>query len=75
MIQIPNLTPLQREICDRIWATDSREELLAWIDTLPRNLLPTVWSMIHMILAETIDQEDLGDMEQAREVIDRIRNA
>lgn len=73
MIKIEGLTPLQKELCDEIWSMDSQEELLAWVKLLPRSVLAQAWTMINMIIIESIDQEPIEDFTQAREVIDRVK--
>ena len=73
MIRIEGLTPLQIEILERIWSMDSQAEVMAWFDTLPRNLRQTAHAMLMMVVIEMIDEEPCEDLELARVVIDRVR--
>ena len=73
MIRIEGLTPLQIEILERIWSMDSQAEVIAWFDTLPRNLRQTAHAMLMLVVIEMIDEEPCEDLELARVVIDRVR--
>lgn len=74
MIQIEGLTPLQVELCDIIYETDSQEHLLAWFDTLPRRLRVQAHAMHCLMTAETLDLHE-PDLEMARAVLrDIMRN-
>ena len=73
MIRIDGLTPLQMEILERIWSMDSQAEVVAWFDTLPRNLRQTAHAMLMLVVIEMIDEEPCEDLELARVVIDRVR--
>ena len=73
MIKIEGLTPLQHEILERIWSMDSQAEVMAWFDTLPRNLRQTAHAMLMLVVIEMIDEEPCEDLELARVVIDRVR--
>jgi predicted DNA-binding protein len=74
MIRIDGLTPLQMEILERIWSMDSQAEVMAWFDTLPRNLRQTAHAMLMMVVIEMIDEEPCEDLALARAVIDRVRS-
>jgi hypothetical protein len=52
---------------------DSQAEVMAWFDTLPRNLRQTAHAMLMMVVIEMIDEEPCEDLELARVVIDRVR--
>jgi len=73
MIRIEGLTPLQIEILERIWSMDSQAEVIAWFDTLPRNLRQTAHAMLMLVVIEMIDEEPCDDLDLARIVIDRVR--
>ena len=73
MIRIEGLTPLQIEILERIWSMDSQAEVIAWFDTLPRNLRQTAHAMLMLVVIEMIDEEPCDDLDLARAVIDRVR--
>ena len=72
MIRIEGLTPLQHEILERIWSMDSQAEVMAWFDTLPRNLRQTAHAMLMLVVIEMIDEEPCEDLRLARAVIDRL---
>jgi hypothetical protein len=72
MIRIEGLTPLQIEILERIWSMDSQAEVMAWFDTLPRNLRQTAHAMLMLVVIEMIDEEPCEDLRLARAVIDRL---
>ena len=73
MIKIKGLSALEKELCETIWSIDSEQELLDWVTALPRDVLPTAWAMINMILIESVDQDPITDFAQAQEVIDRVK--
>ena len=72
MIRIEGLTPLQIEILERIWSMDSQAEVMAWFDTLPRNLRQTAHAMLMLVVIGMIDEEPCEDLRLARAVIDRL---
>ena len=73
-VEIEGFTPLQRELADRIWALDSPDDVVAFFDTLPRNLLHDAYVVYKMIIETVWDDMDLGDCTEAHEVIERVRN-
>lgn len=70
---LEGLTPLQQEILEKIWSMDTQAEVIAWFDTLPRNLKQTAHAMLMMVVIEMIDQEPCEDLRLAQAVIDRVR--
>ena len=73
-IEIPGLTPLQMELADQIWSMESMEDVLAFFDSLPRNLKVEAYVVYTMILWAWQDEEPVGDCAEALEVIDYVRN-
>lgn len=73
MIKIENLSPLQREVCEKIWSMDTQDEVMNWFDTLPRNLRQTAHAMLMMIVVEMIDEEPCTDLRLAQAVIDYVK--
>ncbi len=75
MIQLQGLTPLQVELCDKIWGMDSQEEILAWFNSLPRSLQIPAYAMLQMITAELLDQEEFTaeDLEPVRNILEQYR--
>lgn len=77
MISIPNLSPLQQELCDTIWSRDTSEQLTAWYNSLPRSIKPTAHAMICMVMFEVFDVDidnGLVDMSASQEIIDHIQS-
>ena len=72
-MKIEGLTPLQHDILERIWSMDSKEKVMAWFETLPRNLRQTAHAMLMMVVIEMIDEEPCEDLRLAQMVIDRVR--
>ena len=75
MIQLQGLTPLQVEICDKIWGMQSQEEIIEWFNTLPRSLQITAHAMLNLIIAEMLDQEELTaeNLEPVRNILEQYR--
>lgn len=75
MIQLEGLTPLQVELCDKIWGMDSQEEILAWFNTLPRSLQIQAYAMLMMITAELLDQEEFTEesLSSVRNILEQYR--
>ena len=74
-IQIQGLTPLQVEICDKIWGMQSQEEIIEWFNTLPRSLQITAHAMLNLIIAEMLDQEEFTaeTLEPVRNILEQYR--
>jgi hypothetical protein len=72
-VEIEGFTPLQRELADRIWALDSPDDVVAFFNTLPRNLLHDAYVVYKMIIETVWDDMDLGDCAEAHAVIERVR--
>lgn len=75
MIKLEGLTPLQVEICDKIWGMESQEEILGWFNTLPRSLQIQAYAMLQMITAELLDQEEFTeqDLKSVRNILEQYR--
>lgn len=58
-ISIDNLTPLQKRICDELWACDTQEDILIYISGLPKKIQPTAITMMNMILYELMEQDEI----------------
>jgi hypothetical protein len=77
MISIPNLSPLQQELCDAIWSCDTSEQLTAWYKSLPRSIKPVAYAMINMVMFEVLDadvNDGLVDMSESQSIIDHIQS-
>ena len=72
-IEIPGLSPLQIELANRIWEMESMEQVLAFFDTLPRSLKVEAYVVYQMILLAWQDEEPVGDMTEAKELIGWVK--
>jgi hypothetical protein len=73
MLQIPNLSPLQRAICDMLWSMDNKDDIVDWINTLPEDIVPVAHTMLNLMVYEIIDQNPIEDFSESQEIIDRIQ--
>ena len=75
MIRLEGLTPLQVELCDKIWGMETQEEIVEWFNSLPRSLQITAHAMLMMITAELLDQEEftVSDLEPVRNILEQYR--
>ena len=74
MIEIHGLSERQREIADMLWALSSTQELREWFDSLDRDTLFEAYIVHQMMLLAFLDEEPLGSMKEANQIIDRIRH-
>jgi replicative superfamily II helicase len=74
MIEIHGLSERQREIADMLWTLASTQELREWFDSLDRDTLFDAYIVHQMMLLAFLDQEPLGRMKEANQIIDRIRH-
>jgi hypothetical protein len=77
MISIPNLSPLQQELCNVIWSCDTSEQLIEWFNALPARIKPVAHAMINMVMFEVVDAEfdiDNVDMSASQEILDHIQS-
>ena len=73
MIQIEGLSPLQQELAERLWTMESREEIVAWIQLMPRSVALQAYIVMEMMLAAELDRVAEDDVSFAAALIDRIR--
>lgn len=74
MIQIENLTPKQRMLCDVLWNLDSREQVLNFIRSLPMRDRRDAVGLYHLMILETLDQNmDTENLTLAKQVIDKVK--
>lgn len=71
-IQIENLTPYQVEMLDIMWAIDQESEFLEWYNNLDREDQVMADSLMRLLVLE-MREEDLGDMSEARAVLQQFR--
>jgi hypothetical protein len=56
-IQIQGLSPLQRDLADRIWSMDTEDQVQEFVSTLPRSLKREAWVVMQMIIASELDNQ------------------
>lgn len=72
MIEIQNLSSIQRSLCDILWELDDQEELNTFIKGLPQRLRQEAESMVEMLLLATLDQSQ--DTQLADQLMHKILN-
>ena len=75
MIELTGLTARQVEILDILWATDSVEEVLEFIDSLTEKEQLECRSLATLIILEILDQavNSMSDLPESRLVIEKFR--
>ena len=74
MIELTGLSPLQRELADRMWQMESTDEIVTWINSMPRSVALQAYIVMQMIIAAEIDRVAEDDVSVARDIIERIRS-
>ena len=70
MIELENLSDIQKSLCDILWELDDADELQAFLNGLPERLRRDAESMIQMMLLNSIDKTE--DTEYADEMLSKI---
>ena len=73
MIELTGLSPLQRELADRMWQMDSMDEIVSWVQSMPRSVALQAYIVMQMIIAAEIDRAAEDDVSMASALIERIR--
>ena len=73
MIELEGLTPLQCELAERMWNMESMDEIVAWVQMMPRSVALQAYIVMQMIIAAQIDHEAEDDVSAAAAIIERIR--
>ena len=73
MIELTGLSPLQRELADRMWQMESIDDIVAWVNSMPRSVALQAYIVMQMIIAAEIDRAAEDDVSVARDIIERIR--
>jgi hypothetical protein len=73
MIELTGLSPLQQELAERMWNMESMDEIVAWVQTMPRSVALQAYIVMQMIIAAEIDRQAEDDLSAANAIIDRIR--
>lgn len=74
MIELPGLSPLQRELAERMWNMESMDEIVAWVQMMPRSVALQAYVVMQMIIAAEIDRQAEDDLSAAQAIIERIRS-
>ena len=74
MIELTGLSPLQRELAERMWNMESMDEIVAWVQMMPRSVALQAYIVMQMIIAAEIDRQAEDDVSAANAIIDRIRS-
>jgi hypothetical protein len=74
MIELTGLSPLQKELAERMWNMESMEEIVAWIQMMPRSVALQAYIVMQMIIAAEIDRAAEDDLSAANAIIQRIRS-
>jgi len=74
MVRLEGLSVLQRELAERIWEIQDHDALIEFVRSLPRSVAIEAHTVIQLMIIESMDQEELNDMAEANEVIERIRS-
>ena len=74
MIELTGLSPLQKELAERMWQMDNMEDIVAWIKLMPRSVALQAYIVMQMIVAAEIDRAAEDDVSMAAALIDRIRS-
>jgi len=71
MITIENLNARQRVFADILWKLNGRDEVFAFIKSLPREFQPEAQTVLNMMVAAVFDQAE--DTTVAQQVLDKFR--
>jgi hypothetical protein len=69
-IELIGLTPLQKDLAEKIWALDTQDAVEEFVNGLPRNLRRQAQVIMEMMIAAAFDEE--MDTELAQEVLAQI---
>ena len=72
MIELTGLSPLQRELADRMWQMESIDDIVAWVNSMPRSVALQAYIVMQMIIAAEIDRAAESDFTEASNVIKNI---
>ena len=69
---IKGLTRLQANFANQMWSMETNEQIEEFIRGLPKSLRPKAEAVKHMLIAAALD-EDCGDLEMAKQVIEMVK--
>jgi len=73
-MELTGLSPLQLELAERMWAMETMEDIVAWIQMMPRSVALQAYIVMQMIIAAEIDRQAEDDVSAAQAIIERIRS-
>jgi hypothetical protein len=73
MIELTGLSPLQQELAERMWNMESMDEIVAWVQMMPRSVALQAYVVMQMIIAAEIDRQAEDDLSAAQELIKRLQ--
>jgi hypothetical protein len=73
MIELTGLSPLQRELAERMWNMESMDEIVAWVQTMPRSVALQAYIVMQMIIAAEIDRQAEDDLSAAQAIVEKIK--
>ena len=71
-IRIENLSMYHKDLLDEMWAIDGAEEFESWYEEQDPETQQDIDDLVRLVLIETMDEEYLGDFEEARSVISQF---
>lgn len=74
MIELKGLSPLQQHLARKIWEIDDHDRLVRFVQSMPQAVARQAWVVIQLMILEAMDHEDLGDMAETQELLERIRS-
>ncbi len=74
MIELTGLSPLQQELAERMWNMESMDEIVAWVQMMPKSVALQAYIVMQMIIAAEIDRQAEDDVSAAEAIIERIRS-
>ena len=72
MIELDNLTDMQKSLCDILWELDDSAELNAFLAGLPERLRREAESLVQLMLLNSLDNTQ--DTKYADEMMSKILN-
>jgi hypothetical protein len=57
-----------------MWNMESMDEIVAWVQTMPRSVALQAYVVMQMIIAAEIDRQAEDDLSAAQAIIERIRS-
>jgi len=74
-ITITGLTPLQRDLADKIWACDSEDDVVEFIGALPKRLRGQARLVHELMMAAVWDDvvEKQQEFPEVMELLDNLR--